>query len=73
MTVLMEVIRKQALLPAHVAAGLWVDEDDHGLTLVHTNPDGSRIEIAHWGIYANLWEIQAKATEWMERRDNAQR
>ena len=68
MTVFTQAIKKGALLPAHSAAGLWVDEDDHGLTLVHTNPDGSRTEIARWSIYANLWEIQAKATEWLERK-----
>ena len=72
MTIFTQAIKKGALLPTHLAAGLWVDEGDHGLTLVHTNPDGSRTEIAPWGIYANLWEIQAKATEWLERRDNAQ-
>ena len=68
MTVFMQAIEKGALLPAHIAAGLWVDEDDHSLTLKHDTE-----EIAQWCIYANIWEIQAKATDWMERNKNVER
>lgn len=75
MTVFMQAVKTGALLPAHIAAGLWLDEDDHGLVLRHEilirTKDGyleqkGSEEIAHWGIYANLWEIQRTATKWLE-------
>lgn len=71
MTAFIQAVKKGALLIEHLVAGLWLDEGDHGLTLVHTNPDGPRTKIAHWGMYADMWEIQRKATEWLERNKNA--
>jgi len=62
MTVFTQAILKGALAPRHLVAGLWIDESDHDLILKHGTE-----EIAHWGIYGNLWGIRAKADAWLEQ------
>ena len=64
MTVFTQAILKDALDPHHLAAGLWLDEDDHGLVL----KDGSKV-VGAWGIYARISDIRQAADDYIARRD----
>ena len=64
MTVFMQAILKGALAPRHVAKGLWLDEDDHSLTLKDENSN----EIAHWGIYAKMVSILNEADNYLIKK-----
>jgi len=60
MTVFSQAILTGCLRPAHIIAGIWLDEDDHGLTLVVKG-----VEVAHWGIYARVEEIKQLADKYI--------
>lgn len=68
MTVFMQAILKGTLAPCHVAEGLWLDENEHFLTLKHTDKEGIVSEIAHWGIYAELLDILAAADRYLNEK-----
>ena len=71
MTVFRQALKKGALAVRHIEAGLWLDEDDHGLTLKHTDKDGNTSEIAHWGIYAEIFSIRREADKWLVEHGTA--
>jgi len=60
MTIFKQAILTGALRPEHLARGIWLDEDDHGLTLVVKG-----VEVAHWGIYARIEEIRQLADKYI--------
>jgi len=61
MTAFTQAIESGALAPRHLAEGLWLDEDDHSLTL----KDEDNKEIAHWGIYAEMTSILNEADNYL--------
>ena len=65
MTIFKQAVLKGALAPRHLANGLWLDEDEHFLTLKHTDNDGNISEIARWGIYAEILDILAEADRYL--------
>ena len=72
MTIFQQAILKGALYPAHLAAGMFLAEDDHTITLKQTDNEGNVHELAHWGIYANIRDIQRTATKLLEGKQDAQ-
>lgn len=64
MTVFKQAVLKGALDPHHLAAGLWLDEDDHTLVL----KDGTKV-VGIWGIYARVSDIRQAANDYLARRD----
>ena len=61
MTVFKQAALKGALAPRHLAAGLWLDEDDHTLVL----KDSSKV-VGVWGIYARIAEIIEVADKYLK-------
>lgn len=64
MTVFTQAVLKGALDPRHIAAGLWLDEDDHGLVL----KDVDKV-VGAWGIYVMISNIRRVADDYLSRRD----
>jgi len=68
MTAFTQAIESGALTPYHLAKGIWLDESDHGLTLVHTDNKGNTQEIAHWGTYAEMLDIRNEADNYLTKK-----